>query len=66
MKTHIIYPFLLILLIFSTNDLKSQSVFQTWPTIDIQGEVFDDIEVKLEYRNKYDNSARQSKHFTLF
>lgn len=61
MKTHIIYPFLLILLIFSTNDLKSQSVFQTWPTIDIQGEVFDDIEVKLEYRNKYDNSARESK-----
>ena len=48
MKTHIIYPFLLILLIFSINDLKSQSVFQTWPTIDIQGEVFDDIEVKLE------------------
>ena len=27
----------------------------------IQGEIFDDIEVKLEYRNKYDNSARESK-----
>ena len=29
--------------------------------MDIQGEIFDDIEVKLEYRNKYDNSARESK-----
>ncbi len=61
MKTHITYPFLLILLIFSIKDLKSQSVFHTWPTLDIQGEIFDDIEVKLEYRNKYDNSARESK-----
>lgn len=61
MKTHITYPFLLILLIFSIKDLKSQSVFHTWPTLDIQGGIFDDIEVKLEYRNKYDNSARESK-----
>ena len=41
MKTHITYPFLLILLIFSIKDLKSQSVFHTWPTLDIQGEIFD-------------------------
>tara|TARA_B100000902_G_C27150635_1_gene833550 strand:- start:15 stop:659 length:645 start_codon:yes stop_codon:yes gene_type:complete len=61
MKTRILYPFFLILLIISVKDLKSQSVFQIWPTIDVQGDVFDDIEIKFEYRNKYDNTSKESK-----
>ncbi len=48
-------------LIFSFIDLKSQSVFHVWPTIDLQGEVFDDVEVKFEYRNKYDITSDESK-----
>ena len=55
------YIFLLLVFILPFAKIKSQSVFHTWPTLDIQGEIFDDIEVKLEYRNKYDNSARESK-----
>lgn len=61
MKIHIKHIVFVIFLILSINDLKSQSVFQTWPTIDIQGEIFDDIEVKFEYRNKYDHSSKESK-----
>ena len=65
MKTRILYPFFLILLIISVKDLKSQSVFQTWPTIDVQGDVFDDIEIKFEYRNKYDNTSKESKQGSI-
>ncbi len=61
MRIHTKYIVFVIFLIFSITDLKSQSVFQTWPTIDIQGEVFDDVEVKIEYRNKYDHSSKESK-----
>ena len=61
MNKYIKHKLLLLLIFFSFNDIKSQSVFQTWPTIDIQGEVFDDFEIKLEYRNKYDNSSKESK-----
>ncbi len=61
MKIHIRYIVFIIFLISSNKDLKSQSVFQTWPTVDIQGEIFDDIEVKFEYRNKYDYSSKESK-----
>lgn len=51
----------LIFLIFPLTDIRSQSNFQTWPTIDLQGDIFDNIEIKFEYRNKYDNSTNQSK-----
>ncbi len=61
MINYLKFKLLLVLILFSFNDIKSQSVFQTWPTIDIQGEVFDDFEIKLEYRNKYDNSSKESK-----
>ena len=61
MNKYIKHKLLLLLIFFSFNDIKSQSVFQTWPTIDLQGEVFDDLEIKLEYRNKYDNSSKESK-----
>lgn len=53
--------FSFILLFFPFADIKSQSTFQTWPTVDLQGDVFDNIEVKFEYRNKYDNSTNESK-----
>ena len=58
----IYFRYIVFIILFSSfNDLRSQSVFQTWPTIDIQGDIFDDIEVKLEYRNKYDHSSKESK-----
>ncbi|MEC7877714.1 MAG: DUF2490 domain-containing protein [Bacteroidota bacterium] len=61
MINYLKFKLLLVLILFSFNDIKSQSVFQTWPTIDLQGEIFDDLEIKLEYRNKYDNSSKESK-----
>ena len=40
------------ILLSSNQIVNSQSVYQTWPTIDVQGDIFDDFEVKFEYRNK--------------
>tara|TARA_Y100001949_G_scaffold88349_1_gene74628 strand:- start:339 stop:980 length:642 start_codon:yes stop_codon:yes gene_type:complete len=54
--------FLCFIILLSSNQIvNSQSIYQIWPTIDVQGDIFDDFEVKIEYRNKYDNSSKESK-----
>lgn len=58
---NLFFKYSFILLFFPLTDIKSQSSFQTWPTFDVNGKVSDHLEIKFEYRNKYDNGENESK-----
>ncbi|MAQ44069.1 MAG: hypothetical protein CMG25_06255 [Candidatus Marinimicrobia bacterium] len=50
--------FLLVLILLIPTYIFSQSSFQTWPTIEVSGEIIDDLDIKFKFRSKYDHDEK--------
>ena len=59
--------FFILLNLLISNISFSQSDFQTWPTIELSGEIVDDLDIKFKYRSKYDhdNGSPESSWFNM-
>ncbi len=59
--------FFILLNLLISNISFSQSDFQTCPTIELSGEIVDDLDIKFKYRSKYDhdNGSPESSWFNM-